>query len=120
MKSWLDDTMRPRHADGEISAMYMGAVMNTAPTPKPLRSLATINVAKFSDNAASVDATMNMQVARRNIVRRPKRSASGPVTKMATLAAIAIEVTAQPTSNALSAKCAWMNPTAPVNSDPSN
>ena len=27
MNSWLNDTMRPRHADGEISAMYMGAVI---------------------------------------------------------------------------------------------
>ena len=53
MNNWLKDTMRPRHADGEISAMYMGAVTSTAPTPKPLSSRATISVAKFSDSAAS-------------------------------------------------------------------
>src|SRR5690349_7269104 len=101
MKSWLDDTMRPRHADGEISAIYIGAVMSTAPTPKPLSSRATISVAKFSDNAASSEETMKTQVATRSIVRRPNRSASGPDTKMATVAATAIDVTAQPTSNAL-------------------
>ena len=53
MNNWLKDTMRPRHAEGEISAMYIGAVISTAPTPKPLSKRATISVAKFSESAAN-------------------------------------------------------------------
>ncbi len=71
MNSWLKDTMRPRHADGEISAMYMGAVTSTAPTPKPLSRRATISVAKFSDSAASSAEAANTQVASSSTVRRP-------------------------------------------------
>ena len=119
MNSWLNDTMRPRHAGGEISAMYIGAVMNTAPTPKPLSSRATISVAKFSESAASSADTANTHVASRSTVRRPKRSASGPEMKMDTVEATAIDVTAQPSSNSFNANSVSMKPTAPVNSEPS-
>ena len=119
MNNWLKDTMRPRHAEGEISAMYIGAVISTAPTPNPLSSRATISVAKFSDSAASSAETANTQVARRSTVRRPKRSASGPEMKMDTVDATAIDVTAQPSSKEFKANSASMKPTAPVNSEPS-
>src|SRR5687767_11605984 len=98
MNNWLNDTIRPRHAEGEISAMYMGAVMSTAPTPKPPSRRATINVAKFSDNAASSADAANMQVASRNTVRRPNWSARGPETKIEIVDATAIDVTAHPSS----------------------
>ena len=60
-----------------------------------------------------------MQVASRSTVRRPNRSASGPEMKMDTVEATAIEVTAQPSSNAFKPNSASMKPTAPVNSEPS-
>src|SRR6188768_987299 len=111
--------MRPRKADGEISATYIGAVIRTAPTPKPPSKRATISVAKFSDSAASSAEAANMQVARRSRVRRPKRSASGPEMKMDTVEATAIDVTAQPTSKELRENSVSMKPTAPVNREPS-
>ena len=100
--------------------MYMGAVTSTAPTPKPLSRRATISVAKFSESAASRADAANTHVARRSTVRLPKRSASGPETKIDTVEATAIEVTAQPSSNLFNENSVSMKPTAPVNNDPSN
>ena len=33
--SWLKDTICPRMEAGEVSAMYIGAMIRDAPTPRP-------------------------------------------------------------------------------------
>ena len=55
--------MRPRNAGGEISAMYMGAATNTAPTPSPDSSRATMSIAYPLAAAATRAETANITVA---------------------------------------------------------
>ena len=43
MANWLTDTMRPRIRAGEISAMYMGELIEAAPIPTPPRMRKTTN-----------------------------------------------------------------------------
>jgi len=35
MFSWLNDTIRPRTSGAASSAMYIGAMISAAPTPRP-------------------------------------------------------------------------------------
>jgi hypothetical protein len=119
MNSWLKVTMRPRTAAGAISAMYIGAATNTAPTPSPLSRRARINAGKLGAAAATAADTANTIAAARKTVRRPKRSASGPATTIASVAVSVCDVTAHPISKLESANFDSMKITAPVNSDPS-
>jgi hypothetical protein len=49
--SWLKETNRPRIAGGDVSAMYMGAIINEAPTPNPPIILATTRKTKLGAKA---------------------------------------------------------------------
>lgn len=114
MASWLRLTMRPRMRAGLISAMYIGLVMEAAPTPMPPRKRQRTNPVRVWETAVPIAEARNMTAAKIRALRRPKRSLIGPAnTTPATQPARALEA-AQPFIAGVRSKCVCRNPIAPA------
>ena len=117
--SWLNDTMRPRIAAGAISAMYIGAMISAAPTPKPPSMRAATKVRKLGAAADATAEIANSTAAILRTGRRPRRSLSGPDTIMAKVAVSVSEATDQPSSILLRLNSGSMKVTTPEITDAS-
>ena len=111
--NWLNDTILPRMAGGEISAIYIGAMMSEAPTPNPPIMRATTRNKKEGARAEATADTAYSTAARKSTRRRPKASLSGPATIMASVAVSVNELTAHPISSLVKVNCLSMKPTTP-------
>ncbi len=111
--SWLNDTSWPRTAAGAISAMYIGAMIRAAPTPRPPIRREITSVAKFGANADIRAETANSTAASRSTGRRPSRSLKGPEHIIANEAVSVSEATAQPSSIWLRENSGLMKETTP-------
>ena len=60
MASWFSDTRRPRIRAGAISAIYMGDVIEAAPTPTPPSMRKTTNQDRLGGIADPIAETRNM------------------------------------------------------------
>ena len=106
-------------AGGEISAIYIGAIMSEAPTPNPpIMRAATRN----QNEGASAEAIAEMAyktAARKSTRRRPNASLRGPATIMASVAVRVNELTAHPSCKLVNSNCCSMKPTTPDMTDAS-
>ncbi len=57
MANWLIETIRPRIRAGEISAMYIGEVIEAAPIAKPPRMRKTTNIVTLCGSAVPTAET---------------------------------------------------------------
>ena len=120
MLSWLKDTMRPRIFAGAISAMYIGAMISAAPTPKPPSIRAATSEMKSGAIAEARAETANSAAAILNTGLRPSRSLSGPDTIMARVAVSVSDATDQPSSIRVRSNSGPMKDTTPEMTDASN
>ena len=120
MLSWLNDTMRPRRCAGASSAMYIGAMMSAAPTPRPPTSRATTSVRKSGATAEAMADSANSTAAIFSTGSRPIRSLSGPDTIIASVAVSVSEATAQPSWIFESCSSVSMKGTTPEMTETSN
>ena len=111
--------MRPRSLGGAISAMYMGAMISAAPTPKPPSMRAATRTAKLGATAQTSAEIVNRTAAILSTGRRPSRSLSGPETIMASVAVRVSDATDQPSSILDRLNSGSMNPTTPEMTDAS-
>ncbi len=113
MLSWLIETMRPLTGAGAISAMYMGAMSNAAPTPKPPIMRATTSARNDGASAEATAETTNRSAAPISTNLRPKRSLKGPANIIASVAVRVSEATDQPSSILVKSNSASINFTTP-------
>ena len=78
MANWLTETMRPRIRAGEISAMYMGEVIEAAPMPSPPMMRKKTNSVKLRGKAVPKAETRNSTAETSSTRLRPRRSLSMP------------------------------------------
>jgi len=119
MLSWLKETRRPRISGGAISAIYMGASINDAPTPNPPIILAITNEIKLGAKAEATADIAYKIAAYRKTVRLPILSLNGPATIMANVAVRVSEATDHPNSSLLKPNSGSMNLTTPEITDAS-
>ena len=70
--NWFSETIRPRIGAGEISAMYIGELIEAAPTPMPPSKRKATNQNNVGGSAVPMAETRNSTAAISNILRRPK------------------------------------------------
>ncbi len=119
MLSWLNETMRPRISAGAISAMYIGAMISAAPTPRPPTMRAMTRVMKFGASADAIADTANSTAAIFSTGRRPMRSLNGPATIIASVAVSVSEATDHPSSILVRLNSISIKPTTPEITDAS-
>ena len=100
--------------------MYMGAMINAAPTPNPPSMRAATKVMKSGASADPTADTANSAAAILSTGRRPKRSLRGPETIMASVDVSVSDATAQPSSSLVSSKSGSMKVTTPEITEASN
>ena len=83
---------------GEISAIYIGAKIREAPTPKPPIILAITSVIKSGANAEKSAETAYKRADIDNMRLLPYTLLKGPATNIAKVAVNVRELTAQPNS----------------------
>ena len=96
MLSWLNETRRPRDSGGAISAIYIGAMMSAAPTPRPPSIRANTSHPKLGASADRIAETANSAAAILRTGRLPMRSLSGPDSIIASVAVSDSDDTDQP------------------------
>jgi hypothetical protein len=105
--------------EGDISAIYMGARINEAPTPSPPIILAITSSAKEGAIAdKSADIKYNTAATFRTVLL-PNRSLSGPATIIARVEVNVSDPTAQPSWNLVRENSGSINPTTPDITDAS-
>jgi hypothetical protein len=113
MANWLMETMRPRMRAGEISAMYIGEVIDAAPTPTPPMTRKTTKVAKLGGNAVPMADARNMTAAMSRTFLRPRASLRAPAEAAPIAQPSSALEAAHPLYAAVSAKRFSRNPIAP-------
>ncbi len=109
----MNDTKRPLLLAEDISAIYIGAIISAAPTPKPPIIRATTNAVNELANAEAIAETANNNAVILSTGMRPSLSLKGPATIIPKDAVSAIEATAQPNSILLNKNSGSINFTTP-------
>ena len=112
--NWLSETSRPRIRAGLISAMYIGLVIDAAPTPSPPRMRYRTNSVTLRGMAEPIAEIKNSTAEIISTFFRPRRSLSVPAITAPNTQPTSALLAAQPFSAALSSKCVCMNPIAPL------
>ena len=99
--------------------MYIGAMINAAPTPRPPSIRADTNQKKFGASADAIAEMPNSSAATLSTGRRPTRSLNGPDTIIANVAVSAREDTDHPSWILVSENSVSINPTTPEITDAS-
>ena len=81
MANWFAETMRPRMRAGLISAMYIGLVIEAAPTANPQRMRKRTNWARLDGTAVPMAETKNRTPERISTFLRPHRSQRVPASQ---------------------------------------
>ena len=102
--NWLNETILPLSSGGEISAIYMGAIMSEVPTPKPPIILAITRKINDGARADAIAETAYKIAAKESNRFLPYLSLKGPVIIIAKVAVSVRELTAHPNSNLLKLK----------------
>ena len=114
MANWLTETMRPRIRAGLISAMYMGLVIDAAPTPTPPTMRKTMNSVRVRGIAVPMAETRNRIAETTSTPRRPNRSLAMPANAAPSTQPASALLAAQPDHHESSANCVSRNPIAPL------
>ena len=106
-------TRRPRAAGGEISAMYIGAVMLAIPIATPTTERPTRRTGKFPARPSATDPATKMAPDATIVFLRPKNSLQRPPASAPTMAKAMVTLTASSSSQLWSPHSSWMISIAP-------
>src|SRR5210317_1442290 len=96
MFNWLNETSLPRLLAGAISAMYMGATIKDAPTPKPPSIRNIKKEVNPVDSAEPIALTVKIRAQYFSTNLRPYLSLKGPENIIAKAATMVNELTEKP------------------------
>ena len=99
--NWFTETMRPRMRAGLISAMYIGLVMDAAPTATPQRMRNDTNSTRLRGIAVPMADTKNNTAASSSTFFRPSQSLSTPAPAAPSTQPSNVQLAAQPVAAAL-------------------
>ena len=106
-------TIFPRIGAGEISAIYMGAAMDAAPTPMPPNIRNTINWLNVSGNAVPNADIKKKIPANTKVFFLPNLSLSKPAIATPIMQPTSAEEAAQPVAAGVNSKWNCKSPIAP-------
>ena len=102
MANWLTETMRPRMRAGLISAIYIGLVIEAAPTANPQMIRKMTNWVRLLGTAVPMAETKNRTAERISTFLRPHRSLRVPASQAPSPHPRRVQLAAQPVSTGLS------------------
>ena len=114
MANWLTETIRPRSRAGLISAMYIGLVIEAAPTPIPPIMRKIMSWLRVRGIAVPMAETKNRIAERISTLRRPKRSLITPAPATPMMQPTRAQAAVQPFVTRLRSKWVSRNSIAPL------